>query len=90
MSLRPVRGGAVLTWNADVPAGTPLWWRVPAAARGVRAPGLAAGAPTLLLPGRAGVLRIAWRLPRRSSSFDGVAAGAAKAAYRERGLTPPA
>ena len=89
VSLRPVRGGAVLTWNAAVPAGTPLWWRVPAAARGVRAPGLAAGAKTLLLPGRAGQLRIAWRLPRRSSSFDGVAA-ALKAAYRARGLKPPA
>jgi hypothetical protein len=89
VSLRPVRGGGVLTWQADVPAGTPLWWRVPAAARGVRAPGLAAGDEVLLLPGRAGVLRIAWRLPRRSSSFDGVTAALQKT-YRERGLTPPA
>jgi hypothetical protein len=89
VSLRPVRGGAVLTWNADVPEGTPLWWRVPAAARSVRARGLAAGADVLLLPGRAGVLQIAWRLPRRSSSFDGVAAALQKA-YRERGLAPPA
>ncbi len=89
VTLRPVRGGAVLTWNAAVPAGTPLWWRVPAAARAVRAPGLVAGADTLLLPGRAGVLRIAWRLPKRSSSFDGVASALRKA-YRERGLTPPA
>jgi hypothetical protein len=89
VTLRPVRGGAVLTWNAAVPAGTPVWWRVPAAARSVRAPGLAASAKHLLLPGRAGVLRIAWRLPKRSSSFDGVTA-ALQRAYRERGLTPPA
>ena len=89
VTLRPVRGGAVLTWKADVPAGTPLWWRVPAAARGVRVPGLAAGASTMLLPGRAGVLRITWRLPRPSSSFDGVTAALQKA-YRQRGLKPPA
>jgi hypothetical protein len=89
VSLRPVRGGAVLTWSAAVPAGTSVWWHVPAAARAVSAPGLAAGAKTLLLPGRAGVLRIAWRLPKRSSSFDGVAAALRKA-YSERGLKPPA
>jgi hypothetical protein len=89
VTLRPVRGGAVLTWNAAVPAGTPVWWRVPAAARGVRAPGLAAGARQLLLPGRAGVLRIAWRLPKQSSSLDGVTA-ALQRAYRARGLKPPA
>lgn len=90
VSLRPVRGGALLRWNAaGVAAGAPLWWRVPAAARDVRAPGLAAGAKTLLLPGRVGVLRIGWRLPRRSSSFDGVAA-ALQAAYPARGLSPPA
>jgi len=89
LSLRPVRGGAVLTWKADVPAGTPLWWRVPAAARAVRATGLEPGAEAMLLPGRAGVLQIAWRVPRRSASFDGVRA-ALQQAYRERGLTPPA
>ena len=89
VTLRPVGGGAVLTWNAAVPAGTPLWWRVPAGARSVRAAGLAAGAKTLLLPGRAGVLRIAWRLPRHSSSLDGVTAALQKA-YRARGLQPPA
>lgn len=89
VTLRPVRGGAVITWRADVPVGTPLWWRVPAAARGVRAPGLAAGAKVLALPGRAGQIHIAWRLPHRSSSFDGVAAALQKA-YRARGLKPPA
>ena len=89
VTLRPVRGGAVLTWNAAVPAGTPLWWRVPAGARSVRAPGLVAGAKALLLPGRAGVLRIAWRLPKNSSSLDGVTAALQKA-YRARGLQPPA
>ncbi|MEA2221070.1 MAG: hypothetical protein QOJ35_3696, partial [Solirubrobacteraceae bacterium] len=41
VSLRPARGGALLTWNAAaVPEGTPLWWRVPASARDVRVRGL--------------------------------------------------
>jgi hypothetical protein len=89
VSLRPVRGGAVLRWDATaVPAGTPLWWRLPATARAVRVDGLAAGAKTLLLPGRAGSLRIRWRLPRSSSSFDGVTAALQKA-YRARGVKPP-
>ena len=89
VSLRPVRGGAILGWNAaQAPPGTPLWWRVPAAARDVRAPGLAPGARVLALPGRAGRLRIHWRLPRRSSSFDGVTAALIKS-YRQRKLTPP-
>ena len=89
VSLRPVRGGAVLTWDATaLPAGTPLWWRLPATARAVRVEGLAAGAKTLLLPGRAGSLRIRWRLPRLSSSFDGVTAALQKA-YRARGVKPP-
>jgi hypothetical protein len=92
VSLRPVRGGAVLRWDAGGgPAGTPLWWRVPAGARDVRvatlALPLAAGA--LRLPGRAGELRIAWRLPRRTPSFDGVTAALQKA-YRDRGAVPPA
>lgn len=52
------------------------------------APGLRPGATTLLLPGRAGELRIRWRLPRRSSSFDGVTAALIRA-YRERRLKPP-
>jgi hypothetical protein len=91
VSLRPVRGGAVLRWNAKVPAGTPLWWRVPAGARAGRATALslpiAAGA--VRLRGRAGELRVSWRLPRRTSSFDGVAAALRKA-YRDRGVRPPA
>jgi len=89
VSLRPVRGGATLRWNAAaLPEGTPLWWRVPATARDVRAPGLPTGAKTLLLPGRAGELRIRWRLPKRSSSFDGATAALIKA-YRARRLRPP-
>jgi len=89
VSLQPARGGATLRWNAAaLPAGTPLWWRVPATARDVRAAGLAAGATTLLLPGRVGELRIRWRLPRASSSFDGATAALIKA-YRERRRRPP-
>ena len=72
-----------------MPEGTQLWWRVPAAARNVRAPGLVVGAKSMLLPGRAGELRVSWQLPPRSSSFDGVAE-ALRAAYRERGQAPPA
>ncbi len=88
VSLRPVRGGAVLRWNAAVREGTTLWWRVPASARGVRVAGVPVGAGTLRLPRRAGELRITWRLPRRTSSFDGVTAALRKA-YRLRGATPP-
>jgi len=96
VSLRPVAGGAVLRWNAQVPEGTPLWWRVPAGARDVRVAGGVAGfpipaappAPALRLPGRAGELRITWRVPARTSSFDGVTAALQKA-YRERGAKPP-
>jgi len=93
VSLRPVRGGAVLRWNAAVPEGTPLWWRLPASARDVRVAGVALPAspgrpPALRLPGRAGDLRIAWRVPARTSSFDGVTA-ALQRAYRQRGATPP-
>jgi hypothetical protein len=90
VSLRPVRGGAVLRWNADVPVGTPLWWRVPAGARDVRLPAfsIAIAAGALRLPGRSGELRIAWRLPARTPSFDGVTAALQKA-YRDRGAKPP-
>jgi hypothetical protein len=89
VSLRPVRGGALLRWNAAVPEGTPLWWRVPASARGVRAAGVPVPtASAVRLPGRAGELRIRWRVPARTSSFDGVTAALQKA-YRQRGATPP-
>ncbi len=91
VSLHPVRGGALLRWNAAVPAGTPLWWRVPAGARAVRATalGIALAAGAVRLPGRAGELRISWRLPKRTPSFDGVTA-ALQRAYRDRGAVPPA
>ncbi len=88
VSLRPVRGGAVLRWNAAVAEGTPLWWRVPASARAVRVAGTPVGAGALRLPGRAGELRIAWRVAARTSSFDGVTA-ALQRAYRKRGAKPP-
>lgn len=88
VTLRPVRGGARLRWAASVPEGTPLWWRVPAGARGVRVDGrrVAGAVP---LPGRAGMLRITWRVPARSPAFDEVAASL-RAAYRRRGARPPA
>jgi len=89
VSLRPVRGGAVLRWDArGVPDGTPLWWRVPAGARDVRVAGIALGPGAVRLPGRAGELRIAWRLPKKTPSFDGVTA-ALQMAYRDRGAKPP-
>ncbi|HVF77709.1 MAG TPA: hypothetical protein VNA28_05385 [Solirubrobacteraceae bacterium] len=88
VSLHPVRGGAVLRWNAAVAEGTPLWWRVPARARGVRVAGFPVGAGAVRLPGRAGELRITWRPPARTSSFDGVTAALQKA-YRARGAKPP-
>jgi hypothetical protein len=55
----------------------------------VRVSSIPIGAGALRLPGRAGELRIAWRLPRRTPSFDGVAA-ALQRAYRDRGVKPPA
>ena len=71
---------------------TPLWWRVPASARDVRVGGVpvaaSPSAPALRLPGRAGELRIAWRVPARTWSFDGVTA-ALQRAYRARGAKPP-
>lgn len=88
VSLRPVRGGAVLRWNAAVAEGTALWWRVPASARDVRVAGVPVGAGAVRLPGRAGELRIAWRVPVRTSSFDGVTAALRKS-YRQRGAKPP-
>jgi len=47
-----------------------------------------ATASAVRLPGRAGELRIGWRVPARTSSFDGVTAALQKA-YRQRGATPP-
>jgi len=54
----------------------------------VRVAGTPVGAGALRLPGRAGALRIAWRVPARTSSFDGVTA-ALQRAYRKRGAKPP-
>ena len=88
VSLRPFRGGALLRWNAAVPEATPLWWRVPAGARDTRIAGVPVGAGAVRLPGRAGELRISWRVPVRSSSFDGVTAALRKS-YRRRGAAPP-
>jgi hypothetical protein len=45
-------------------------------------------ASAVRLPGRAGELRIGWRVPARTSSFDGVTAALQKA-YRQRGAQPP-
>ena len=71
-----------------VPAGTPLWWRVPAAARDVRAPGLAAGAARCCCPAAPGCCASpgACRSAARRSTAS---TAALKKSYRERELAPP-
>jgi hypothetical protein len=86
-TLRPRRGGALLTWRAEVPDGTPLWWRPPIAARAVTVAG-ARVVGALRLPGNEGALRVRWRLRRGGSSFAAVAARL-RASYRVRGLAAP-
>ncbi len=61
-TLRAIRGGALLHWNAKLFAGTRLRWPVPATARDVRAPGLSPDGHTITLPAAAGRMRVHWRL----------------------------
>lgn len=65
--LRAKHGGATLSWDADVPEGTPLTMPVPGAARDVRAPGLRGR--TITLPGRSGELELRWTLPRDTPTY---------------------
>ena len=61
-TLRGLPGGAELRWRAEVRAGIPLRWRLPAAARGVELDGRPVRGRVVVLPRRAGVLRVTWRL----------------------------
>lgn len=87
-TLRATRRGAVLTWRATTPRGTPLRWRVPEAVDAVRAPRLRPGARVLDLPAREGALMIRWRHPPRPASFARTTRSLT-AAYRARSLPPP-
>lgn len=88
LALRAVRGGAVLTWSASVPGGTPLWWTVPADARAVRVDGRAVRGPLVALPGPSGRLTVRWRLIRDRRSLA-LAVSRLAGGYRRRGLRPP-
>jgi hypothetical protein len=79
--LEPREGGAVLTWDADVPEGTPLRWPVPGAAREVSAPGLRGR--TIELPGRNGQIEVRWRLAGDAPTYRD-AVGRLVRRYRSR------
>ena len=70
--LSATRTGAVLTWRANVRAGTRLFWPVPYMARSVKAAGLKGG--KIALRGRSGRLVVRWSLvgkdPTFQSTFD--------------------
>jgi hypothetical protein len=73
-ALQSLRGGAILSWSARVMPGTKLVWPVPAAARDVRATGLSRDGRTIALGGgRAGRLRVQWRLVGPFPSFEATA-----------------
>jgi hypothetical protein len=86
-TLRSRRGGALLTWRAEVPEGTPLWWRPPLGAHAVTIDGQRVRG-SLRLPGREGALRVHWRLEHGGPSFT-AAAAELRAGYRVRGLDAP-
>lgn len=69
-TLLGTRDGAVLTWNADVRAGTRLRWPVPYMARDVRARGLNPRTGVITLPGRSGRLVVRWRLAGEDPTFQ--------------------
>ena len=85
-ALTSTRRGARLTWSG--PAGVPLWWTVPAAARSVRVGGRAVHG-LVALPGASGSLTIRWRLPPRSALSLAATRRALAAAYRRHGRTAP-
>lgn len=63
VELRATAGGATLRWDADVPVGTPLRFRVPPGVTAVRLPGVGAGVREVVLPRRSGRLTVRWRVP---------------------------
>jgi hypothetical protein len=81
-TLLPGRRGAVLAWSA--PAGVPVAFQIPTAARAVRAPGLSPGSRTLELPAARGRVRLNWRIAGRGPSYAG-AVRALRAEYARRG-----
>ncbi|MEV4423155.1 hypothetical protein AB0L40_24735 [Patulibacter sp. NPDC049589] len=87
VELRATRTGAVLRWDADVPAGTPLRFRAPSGTTAVRLPGLRAGRRELLLPGRRGTLKLRWRTGAtvRGAPTTATVSDALRAAYARRG-----
>lgn len=64
LTLRSRRGGATLSWDARVAAGTRLEWLLPAGVTGVSAPGLDRGRGIILLGRPRGTLRVTWTLRR--------------------------
>ncbi|MFL5846004.1 MAG: hypothetical protein ACJ762_15055 [Solirubrobacteraceae bacterium] len=86
VALRSTAGGATLRWSG--PEGVPLWWTVPAGARGVRAGGQAVGGRLLRLPAASGTLRITWRLAHDRRSLARTKRALVRA-YRRHGQTPP-
>jgi hypothetical protein len=85
VSLRSTSRGATLHWHA--PAGVPVWWTVPAGARGVRLGGRAVHG-VVRLPASSGSARIAWRLGHDPRSLARTRARLA-AAYRRHHQVPP-
>jgi len=85
VSLRSTSRGATLHWHA--PAGVPVWWTVPADARGVRLGGRAVHG-LVRLPASSGSARIAWRLHRDPRSLARTRARLATA-YRRHHMAPP-
>jgi hypothetical protein len=83
--LRTRRGGATLRWRAEVPQGTRLRWPVPAGVRSMRAAGLPRGGRIVELPGRAGTMRVRWRLrPGAPPTYEAAVRRLVRA-YRARG-----
>jgi hypothetical protein len=81
------RGGALLQWRSDLPAGTALTWTLPPWAV---APRTAAGpvGPRVALPGPEGAIRVTWSGRPPALSYKRTAAWLV-GAYRAHGKRPP-
>ena len=86
VALRSSTAGATLSWRA--PAGTKLWWTVPAFAHDVTVDGQSVSGRLVALPAASGTARIAWTLAADERSLARTRARLA-AAYRRRSLPPP-